>query len=131
MGRVIGVEALIAPPTHHHLKTFRIAIDAKSEAHTRRCERLVRGRIHFLFGFGIPAASFLRRVDFVRLGLRLQIRRLVLLILFRGSHILTAFGVFHRRKLADEVTIADAHIDDELFRSTGRPQKIVHDGTLQ
>ncbi|MCY1411647.1 hypothetical protein D9M71_270360 [compost metagenome] len=121
MSRIIGLEALIASPTHHHLETFRTAVDAKSEPQTRRRERLVRGRIHLLLGFGVTDTNLLGRVDLVRLALRLQIRRLVLLIFFRGSHILTALGVLHRRELADKVPIANAHIDDELLRPAGWP----------
>ncbi|MCY1373009.1 hypothetical protein D9M69_602560 [compost metagenome] len=32
MGGVIGVDALIAPPAHNHLKTLHIAIDAEGKS---------------------------------------------------------------------------------------------------
>ena len=40
------------------------------------------------------------------------------------------FG-FARRQFADQISVADSHIDDLFVRTVGRTQKIVHHGELE
>ena len=132
------VIALVAAPPRLDLDRFHVAVDAEGHPETRREERLVARRVDLVerLGFRIHTAgrAVELRARLVPTLVHVEVARIGILG-FGGQRTfqpLDAAAVrIHGRELADEITIAHAHVDDLLVRSVGWSEQVVHDGQLQ
>ncbi|MGG2633582.1 hypothetical protein [Pseudomonas aeruginosa] len=92
---------------------------------------MVGGEIQLLARLAFGTVGNLFRLKAGLQPFRYEVIGLFFVLALGRWEILATLGVFHRCQLAHQVTVADAHVDDELLGAAGRAEQVVHDRQLQ